>query len=85
MRRVERSGERGSGEWERVSWDDALDDIAQRLADLRERYGSGTLASMIGGLLYDRAGVAATLWVSCALCIAGSVVALIGTRKPQQR
>ena len=28
MRRV---GERGSGEWERVSWDEALDDIASRM------------------------------------------------------
>ena len=46
---LRRIGERGSGEWERVSWDDALDDIAARLADLRDRYGSGTLASAIGG------------------------------------
>ena len=46
---LRRIGERGSGEWERVSWDDALDDIARRLDELRSRYGSGTLASMIGG------------------------------------
>ncbi len=46
---LRRAGERGSGEWERVSWDEALDDIADRLADLREQHGPGTLASMIGG------------------------------------
>ena len=46
---IKRVGERGSGEWQRVSWDEALDDIASRLDDLRARYGSGTLASMIGG------------------------------------
>ena len=46
---LKRIGERGSGEWERVSWDDALDDIAARLEALRERHGPGTLASMIGG------------------------------------
>ena len=46
---LRRVGERGSGEWERVSWDEALDDIAGRLADLRTKYGSGTLASAIGG------------------------------------
>ena len=46
---LRRVGERGSGEWERVSWDDALDDIAARLRSLRDQYGSGTLASMIGG------------------------------------
>ena len=28
---LRRSGKRGEGKWERVSWDDALDDIAQRL------------------------------------------------------
>ena len=46
---IRRVGERGSGEWQRVSWDEALDDIAARLDELRERHGSGTLASMIGG------------------------------------
>ncbi len=46
---LHRVGERGSGEWERVSWDEALDDIAERLSALREQYGPGTLASMIGG------------------------------------
>lgn len=46
---LKRVGERGSGKWERVSWDDALDDIAHRLEALRAEYGSGTLASMIGG------------------------------------
>ena len=42
-------GERGSGEWERISWDEALDDIALRLTTLRKQHGSGVVASMIGG------------------------------------
>ena len=46
---IKRVGERGSGEWQRVSWDEALDDIAERLAALRDEHGPGTLASMIGG------------------------------------
>lgn len=46
---LRRVGERGSGAWERVSWDEALDDIASRLVKLREQHGAGTLASMIGG------------------------------------
>lgn len=46
---LRRVGERGANNWERVSWDEALDDIAQRLSQLRDRYGSETLASMIGG------------------------------------
>ena len=46
---LKRVGDRGSNKWKRVSWDDALDDIANRLSSLRDQYGSGTLASMIGG------------------------------------
>lgn len=46
---LKRKGERGSGEWERVSWDDALDDIARRLQELSRAHGSETLASAIGG------------------------------------
>ncbi len=46
---IKRQGARGSGKWERVSWDEALDDIAARLEELRQEHGSGTLASMIGG------------------------------------
>ena len=46
---LRRVGERGSGQWERVSWDEALDDIAARLDALRAQHGPGTLASAIGG------------------------------------
>lgn len=43
------TGERGAGQWERVSWDEALADIAARLEALRAQHGAGVLASMIGG------------------------------------
>ncbi len=46
---LKRVGNRGEGRWKRVGWDEALDDIATRLAKLREKHGAGTLASMIGG------------------------------------
>lgn len=46
---LRRKGERGSNEWERVSWDEALDDIAARLSALAEEHGPATLASAIGG------------------------------------
>lgn len=46
---LRRKGERGSNEWERVSWDEALDDIAARLNALAEEHGPATLASAIGG------------------------------------
>ena len=46
---LRRVGERGSGQWERVSWDEALDDIAARMQALVEQHGPGTVASAIGG------------------------------------
>lgn len=41
---LKRVGERGEGKWEKVSWDQALDEIAEKLLDLREQYGPETLA-----------------------------------------
>ncbi|WP_180326778.1 molybdopterin-containing oxidoreductase family protein [Raoultibacter phocaeensis] len=46
---LRRIGERGSNQWERISWDEALDDIAARLRALAEKHGPATLASAIGG------------------------------------
>ena len=45
---LKRRGKRGSGQWKKVSWDEALDDIASRLGDLKSRYGAETLATCIG-------------------------------------
>lgn len=41
---LKRKGPRGSGQWERISWDQALDETAQSLSTLRSRYGAETLA-----------------------------------------
>ena len=46
---LKRVGERGSNQWQRVTWDEALDDIAARLKALADQHGPETLASMIGG------------------------------------
>ncbi|MGE5598493.1 MAG: molybdopterin-dependent oxidoreductase, partial [Bacteroidota bacterium] len=46
---LKRVGERGSGKWQRITWDQALDEIAARLAALKERFGPETLATCIGG------------------------------------
>lgn len=37
---LRRVGERGSGEWERISWDEALDTIASKIQEARAEYGS---------------------------------------------
>lgn len=36
---LKRVGERGSGKWERVSWDDALEDIGRRMNKIIDQYG----------------------------------------------
>ncbi len=46
---LKRAGERGGGSWLRISWEQALTEIADRLQSLKERYGAETLATSIGG------------------------------------
>lgn len=41
---LKRAGERGAGQWQRVSWDQALDEVAEKLEALRREYGAETLA-----------------------------------------
>jgi thiosulfate reductase / polysulfide reductase chain A len=41
---VKRAGERGEGKWERISWDQALDEVAAKLGQLRDVHGPETLA-----------------------------------------
>jgi thiosulfate reductase/polysulfide reductase chain A len=45
-----RAGARGEGKWRRVSWDEALDHVAQELSRVREAHGPGSI------LLSDRGG-----------------------------
>lgn len=41
---LRRVGERGSGQWEQVTWDEALDDIAARLGKIVDAHGAEALA-----------------------------------------
>ena len=45
---LKRAGERGENRWERISWNQALDEIAERLARIKEKYGAEALASLGG-------------------------------------
>ncbi len=46
---LKRSGRRGENRWQRISWDQALDEIAEKLKALKGRFGAETLATSIGG------------------------------------
>jgi len=45
---LKRAGERGEGKWQRVSWDEALDEIAERLEQIRQKYGAEAVAFTTG-------------------------------------
>ena len=41
---LKRVGKKGEGRWEQISWDQALDEVAEKLSNLRDKYGAETLA-----------------------------------------
>ena len=46
---MKRVGDRGSGQWKRISWDEALDTIADKLMETREKYGAEAVFCSTGG------------------------------------
>lgn len=45
---MKRAGERGEGKWERVTWEEALDDISQTMKDTVEKYGLNSVVTTTG-------------------------------------
>jgi thiosulfate reductase/polysulfide reductase chain A len=41
---MRRLGKRGSGRWQRISWDEALDEISEKLLAIRDQYGPEAIA-----------------------------------------
>lgn len=65
---MRRSGPRGSGQFERVSWDDALHEVASQMQRIRATYGSASIldASRTGSLsmLHGRAAAQRFLYMA---------------------
>lgn len=45
---LKRGAGKGEGKWERISWDEALDDIATKLTEIKEKYGPESIAAIHG-------------------------------------
>ncbi len=45
---MRRKGERGCGEWKRISWDDALNEIAEKLQDIKDEFGAESIVMGTG-------------------------------------
>ena len=48
---LKRTGERGEGKWQRISWDQALDEIAEKLTHIKDTYGGETIGFARGTAL----------------------------------
>ncbi|NMA68563.1 MAG: molybdopterin-dependent oxidoreductase [Desulfitobacterium sp.] len=45
---LKRKGERGAGEWERITWEQAIDEIGAKLEEIREKHGAEAVATAGG-------------------------------------
>ena len=45
---LKRAGEKGAGQWKRISWDEALDTIAGTFARIRDEHGAESVAFGLG-------------------------------------
>ena len=56
---MRRTGPRGGGQWARISWDEALDEMANRLAAVRHRYGPEAIVGATSGAYFSRSVILA--------------------------
>ncbi len=58
---MKRAGERGEGKWQRISWDQATEEIADKIIDLYEEHGPGCLVTHTGTGIVSNGKLAAGL------------------------
>jgi anaerobic selenocysteine-containing dehydrogenase len=51
---MRRSGARGEGAWARISWEEALSEMAERLATVRQKYGAEAIVGATSGAYFSR-------------------------------
>jgi thiosulfate reductase / polysulfide reductase chain A len=51
---MRRTGARGEGAWSRISWQDALEEMAERLAKVRQTYGAQAIVGATSGAYFSR-------------------------------
>ncbi len=56
-----RIGARGEGRWARISWDEALDEIADRLAEVRRQWGPEAIVGATSGVNFSRSLITALM------------------------
>ena len=56
---MRRTGARGEGKWARVSWDEALDEMADGLARVRQKYGPEAIVGATSGAYFSRSVILA--------------------------
>ncbi|MFC2047387.1 molybdopterin-dependent oxidoreductase, partial [Chloroflexota bacterium] len=56
---MQRVGERGEGKWQRISWDEALSTIANKLNKTKEQYGPEANSISAGAWMYGNTGITA--------------------------
>jgi anaerobic selenocysteine-containing dehydrogenase len=56
---MRRTGARGEGKWARITWDEALDEMADRLTEVRRRYGAEAIVGATSGAYFSRSVILA--------------------------
>lgn len=56
-----RVGARGEGRWARISWDEALDEMADRFAEVRRQYGPEAIVGATSGAAFSRSVILALM------------------------
>jgi thiosulfate reductase / polysulfide reductase chain A len=58
---LRRAGPRGSGRWQRISWDEALDEMADRFAEVRRNHGPQAIVGATSGANFSRSLITALM------------------------